>query len=111
MLRVECARERIGNIGSDLEAPVLLLRELDVQIGNVRVKLHDTGADWLLNRAVKGFSESITSIVESNLREQIEDQTKAALEQMNSYFLVHPEILLNLLGITMDDLEEHIVFV
>ena len=111
VLRVECARERIGNIGSDLEAPVLLLRELDVQIGNVRVKLHDTGADWLLNRAVKGFSESITSIVESNLREQIEDQTKAALEQMNSYFLVHPEILLNLLGITMDDLEEHIVFV
>lgn len=111
VLRVECARERIGNIGSSLEAPVLLLRELDVQIGDVSVKLHDTGADWLLNRAVKGFSESITSIVETNLREQIEEQTKAAIEQMNSYFLARPDILLSLLGITMDDLEEHIVFV
>ena len=88
VLRIECARERIGNIGSELEAPVLLLRELDVQVGRVHVKLHDTGADWLLNKAVKGFSESITSVVEANLKEQIGEQTKAAIEQMNSYFLV-----------------------
>jgi len=110
-LRVECARERVGNVGSDSEAPVLLLRELDVQIENVRLKLHDTGADWLLNKAVKGFSESITQTVEANLREQIYEQAETTLKQMNSYFLVHQEVFFSLLGVTMDDLEEHIVFV
>lgn len=88
VLRIECARERIGKIGSEVEAPVLLVRELNVQVGKVSVRLHDTGADWLLNKAVKGFSESITAVVEANLKEQIEEQTNAAIEQMNSYFLV-----------------------
>jgi len=112
VLRVECARERIGNVRSaDVVAPVLLLRELEVDIENVRLKVHDTGADWLLNQAVKGFSESITTVVESNLKEQIQEQLKSTLEKLNSYFHVNPEILLSLLGITMDDLEEHVVFV
>jgi hypothetical protein len=111
LVRVECARERIGKVGSVKSAPVLLLRELEVEIENVRLKVEDTGADWLLNKAVKGFSENITDVVESNLKEQIEEQTKLALEQMNSYFLVNQDILLNLLGISLDDLEEHIVWV
>lgn len=111
LLRVECARERIGKVGSSSVAPVLLLRELEVEIGTVRLKVEDTGADWLLNKAVKGFSENITEVVESNLKEQLQEQIQKALEQMNSYFLVNQDILLNLLGISLDDLEEHIVWV
>lgn len=113
LVRIECARERIAKVGSPPAAPVLLLRELEVKIENVRLRVEDTGADWLLNKAVKGLSENITDVVESNLREQIEEQTKLALEQLNSYFLVNQEILLNLLGISLDDLnyiEEHIVW-
>lgn len=111
LVRIECARERIGKVGSASTAPVLLLRELEVEIENVRLSVQETGADWLLNKAVKGFSENITEVVESNLKEQIEEQTKLALEQLNSYFLVNQDILLNLLGISLDDLEEHIVWV
>ena len=60
---------------------------------------------------MEGKAQNITSVVESNLKEQIQNQIKSALEQLNSYFLVHPDILLNLLGISMDDLEEHIVWI
>lgn len=111
LLRVECARERIGKVGSTSVAPVLLLRELEVEIDDVRLKVEDTGADWLLNKAVEGFSENITDVVESNLKEQLQEQTQQALEQLNSYFLVNQDILLNLLGISLDNLEEHIVWV
>jgi hypothetical protein len=110
LLRVECARERIGTVGSDTIAPVLIQQELEVEIGNVRLKVEDTGADWLLNKAVKGFSENITKVVESNLKEQIQQQTKNVLEQLNSYFAVNKDIFLNLLGISLDDLEERIVW-
>ncbi|CAB9505879.1 expressed unknown protein [Seminavis robusta] len=111
LLRVECARERIGNVGSDSVAPVLILRELEVGIENVRLKVEDTGVDWLLNKAVKGFSENITNVVKTNLKEQIQEQTTAAIEQLNSYFVVNQDIFLNLLGISLDDLEEHIKWV
>lgn len=111
LLRVECARERIGKVGATSVAPVLILRELEVEIEQVRLKVEDTGADWLLNKAVKGFSENITDVVESNLKEQIQEQTKQTLEKLNSYFLVNQDILLNLLGISLEDLEEHIVWV
>jgi hypothetical protein len=110
-LRVECARERIGNVGSETVAPVLIQQELEVEIGKVRLKVEDTGADWLLNKAVRGFSENITRVVESNLKEQIQEQTKKVLEQLNSYFAANKDIFLNLLGISLDDLEEHIVWV
>lgn len=111
LLRVECARERVGNAGTNLITPALILRELEVDIENVNLKVQDTGADWLLNKAVKGFAEQITQVVALNLKEQIEVQTKKAIEQLNSYFLVNPDILLNILGITMDDLEDHVVWV
>jgi hypothetical protein len=111
LLRVECARQRISNVGSDTVAPVLVQQELKVEIGKVRLKVEDTGADWLLNKAVRGFSENITKVVESNLKEQIQEQTKTLLVQLNSYFAVNEDIFLNLLGISLDDLEEHIVWV
>ena len=111
LLRVECARERIGNSGSDTVVPVLIQQELEVEIGNVRLKVEDTGADWLLNKAVKGFSDNITKLVKSNLKEQIQMQTKTVLEQLNSYFAVNKDIFLNLLGISLDDLEEHVLWV
>mgnify|MGYP005845792063 CR=1 FL=1 len=106
LFRVECARERIGTTESDLFAPVLVMRELEVDIENVKLKVQDTGADWLLNKAVKGFAEPITQVVAANLKEQVHEQTQKAIEQLNSYFFVNPDILLNILDVTMDDLDE-----
>lgn len=69
------------------------------------------GSDWVLNRAVKAFGENITKVVEENLRDQILEQSRAAIENLNAYFLVNPNMLLSLLGISMDDLEENVVWV
>lgn len=114
-LRVECAKERTqrGGLGADQASPVLQLRELDVSLERVTLQVRETGygSDWLLNRAVSAFSNEITQIVEENLREQIMQQTKNAIDNLNAYFLVNPEMLLNLLGVTMDDLEQNVVWV
>lgn len=88
--------------------PVLQIRELDVQLEKVRLKVKDTGfgSDWLLNRAVHVFTQHITNVVEENLKEQIEEQTKKAIANINSYFAMNPKIFLNILGISMDDLDD-----
>lgn len=92
---------------------ILRIQELCVELENLQLRVKDTGfgSDWLLNRAVHVFGESITRVVEENLRDQILEQCRAAVEHLNAYFLVHPNMILNLLGVSMDDLEEHVVFV
>lgn len=116
-LRVECAKERAQRSSSgDIDAsfvPVLLLRELTMSVENVWLKVKDTGfgSDWLLNKAVDAFADDITKVVEDNLRDQIQEQVRKALDSLNSYFLVNPNMLLNLLGISMDDLENNVVWV
>lgn len=108
-LRIECAKERTQTrSGCGSFSPVLYLRELEVHLEKVRLKVHDTGfgSDWLLNRAVHVFSDSITRVVEENLREQIHQQVKAAICSINSYFTMNPKIFLNILGISLDDLNE-----
>lgn len=89
------------------------IQELSVDLENMHLKVKDTGfgSDWVLNRAVKVFENNITKVVEENLRDQIFEQCRAAVENMNSYFLVNPNMLLNILGISMDDLEENVVWV
>lgn len=115
-LRIECAKERVKrstNAGVDVSAPILQIQELSVELENMQLKVQDTGfgSDWLLNRAVKVFGDNITKVVEDNLRDQILEQSRAAVENLNAYFLVNPNMLLNLLGISMDDLEENVVWV
>ena len=110
-LSVECVKGRVGKTGGEMAVPLLQLRELDVQLEKVKLKVRDTGADWLLNKVVKGFSDNITTIVASNLKEQVREQLEKALNNVNGYCEVNPDVMLGLLGITMDDLEERIVWV
>ena len=110
-LRIECIKERIRKIDTDVPVPVLKIRELDVQLERVKLKVRNTGADWVLNKVVKSFSDSMTQIMATNLKDQIQEQIELALENINSYFEVNPDMMLGLLGITMDDLEERVVWV
>jgi hypothetical protein len=110
-LRVDCLKEYSKTRGRDFAVPVLQLRELDVNLEKVSLKVQDTGADWLLNKVVKGFEDNITQIMEANLSDQVRDQIDLALENLNSYFHVNPDLILELLGISIDDLEEKIVWV
>jgi hypothetical protein len=84
-----------------------------VSLENLQLKVKDTGfgSDWLLNRAVHVFGDNITRVVEENLRDQILEQCRSAVDHLNGYFHVNPSLLLNLLGVSMDDLEEHVVYV
>ena len=110
-LRIECAKERRKPHG---ESPILHLSELEVSLEKVRLKVRDTGfgSDWLLNRAVQVFTENITQVVQDNLKEQFEQQVKMAIMSINSYFAMNPNILLSILGISMDDLDtENVVWV
>jgi hypothetical protein len=110
-LRVECRKERSNKFETEMTVPILQLQELDISIEKVKFKVKDTGADWILNQAVKSFSDQITEAVEANLKEQIKNQIGAALEHLNLYFMMNPDLLLGLLGIKMADLEENVVWV
>jgi hypothetical protein len=71
----------------------------------------ETGADWILNAVLKGFSHKITEIVEENLKEQIVKQVHVVLGQMNGFIDSNPDLLMHVLGITMADIEESVVCV
>lgn len=110
-LRVECRKERVNKMNTEATVPVLHCQELDVRLENVNFAVKDTGADWILNKAVMQFAGDITQVVEANLKEQVRLQVHAALENLNTYFVVNPDLMLSILGITMDDLEENLVWV
>lgn len=101
-LRVECAKERVksSNPGADMSTPILQLRNLDVKLDKLQMKVKDTGfgSDWVLNKAVQVFEKKLTEIVEGNLKEQIHEQAQNAIENINSYFLMNPDLLLNLVS-------------
>ena len=111
-LRVECAKERKRKTAlGETFYPVLILRELTTSLEKVDLRVKDTGygADWFVNKAVEAFSDDITKVVAENLKDQVLDQVSKALKSVNSYFLVNPEMLLTLLGVSLDDLEDHII--
>jgi len=108
-LRVECLKTQTQ--GPNAAIPILLLRELDVQLEKVKLEVRETGADWLLNKVVQGFEDSITEVVATNLEDQVREQVDLILDNLNSYFEVNPAIVLGLLGISMDDLSEHVEWV
>lgn len=108
-LRVECLKTQ--SHGPNSAIPILLLRELDVKLEKVKLQVRETGADWLLNKVVQGFEDSITEVVATNLEDQVREQVDLILDNLNSYFAVNPAIVLGLLGISMDDLAEHVEWV
>jgi hypothetical protein len=129
-LRVECAKERVkqpiphqssgggGGVGAqhsmDIVTPILQLRQLEVSLEKLSMTVKDTGfgSDWILNKAVEVFEEKLTEVVVTNLKDQIQEQlVQNILESLNSYFLINPNLLLNVLGISMDDLDENVVWV
>lgn len=115
-LRVECAKERVykeESGESESIAPILRLRELDITLEKLRMTVYDTGfgSDWILNKAVDVFEKNLTEIVEDNLKDKIREQIQNGIESLNSYFLLDPSLLLNILGISMDDLDENVVWV
>jgi len=101
-LRVECAKERVKSAKSvaDISTPILQLRNLDVKLDKLQMKVKDTGfgSEWVLNKAVQVFEKKLTEIVEGNLKEQIHEQAQNAIENINSYFLINPDLLLNLVS-------------
>lgn len=110
-LRVDCVKEYVRHASKESAVPLLQLRELDVSLEKVKLRVRDTGADWLLNKVVEGFADRFTEIMSTNLCEQVRNQIEEALKNMNSYFESNPEVLLGLLDITLDDLDEKIVWV
>lgn len=114
-LRVECAKERVKKpeLGIDISTPILQLRDLEVGLDKLQMTVTDTGfgSDWILNKAVEVFEDKLTEIVEANLKDQIQEQAQNVIENLNSYFLMNPSLLLNLIGISMDDLNENVVWV
>ena len=109
-VRIECAKEktRKSPLGADVFTPVFLLSDLDVSLDKLQMNVTDTGfgSDWIVNKAVTVFEEKLTEIVEINLRDQIKHQLKNLIESLNSYFLMNPTLLLNILGVSIDDLDE-----
>ena len=102
-LRVECAKERVTstNLGANImSTPILQLRSLDVKLEKLQMTVKDTGfgSDWILNKVIEVFEQKLTEIVEGNLREQIHEQAQNAIENINSYFLLNPDLLLNLVS-------------
>jgi hypothetical protein len=109
-LRIECAKNRVdhySNKGTNC-SPVLHLRELHVTLEKIKLRIKDTGfgSDWVLNQAVHVFQEAITKVVEDNLKEQIELHIRKTMDIANAYFVTNPQLFLNLLGISLDDLDD-----
>jgi len=110
-LRIECRKERIKKFDGEVTVPVLQLQELEVGLEQVNFRFKNTGADWLLNKIVSNFTKGITQLVRENMKEQISLSINDVLEHLNSYMEVNPDIMLKILGITIDDLEENIAWV
>lgn len=105
-LRVECAKERVKKsanpgLGVDISTPILQLRDFEVKLQKLQMMVKDTGfgSDWVLNKAVEMFEDKLTEVVEGNLKEQIKEQAQNAIESLNSYFLMNPDLLLNLVSL------------
>ena len=110
-LKVEVKKERVFRDGLESARPVLQLAEFDIHLEKLKLEFMETGADWILNAVLKGFSYQIAEIVQDNLKEQIGAQVHTILDQANDLLNTNPDILMNALGIKVSDLDESIVSV
>ena len=109
-LRLECRKERIQKLDTEVFVPALQVETLDVALEKVKFKFKSTGADWLLNGLVKGFREVISDVVETKTKEAIVQQIEETIVNVNEYLADNPDLLLNVLAIDIDDLEENVVY-
>lgn len=110
-LRMECCKERVQKLKSAELVPVLRLEEFDLKLHKVHMEFKETGFDWLLNKVISGFRDVISGIVEQNIRHQVLQQIHDALEHVNAFIEVNSDIVLKLLGITIEDLDENVAWV
>lgn len=110
-LRVEVKKERVNKHGFKAERPVLQLTKFDVRLEKLKLVFKETGADWILNSVLKGFRDQITEIVQDNLKEQISQQVHIILDQANGLIYNNPDLLMQILGVTVNNLEESIICV
>ena len=110
-IRIECRKERIKKPSEEVTVPVLQLQNLDIGLEQVNFGFKETGADWLLNKIVSNFTNGITQVVRENMKEQISLSINEVLHHLNSYIEVNPDLMLQILGITIDDLEENVAWV
>jgi len=110
-IRIECRKERIEKLGEELIVPVLQVQELEIGMESVNFLFKETGVDWLLNKIIDNFSSKITNVVKENLQGQLSLALEKSLETINKYIEVNPELMLKILGITIDDIEENVAWV
>lgn len=110
-IRIECRKERIKKLNEEVTVPVLQLQDLNIGLEQVNFRFKETGADWLLNKIIANFTKGITQIVRDNMKEQISLSINEVLHHLNSYIEVNPDLMLKVLGITIDDLEENVAWV
>ncbi len=110
-IRIECRKERIKKPTEEVTVPVLQLQDLDVGLEQVNFRFKETGADWLLNKIISNFTKGITQVVRENMKEQISLSINEVLHHLNSYIEVNPDLMLKILGISIDDLEENVAWV
>ena len=113
-MRIECVKDYVcskSSGGVEICVPLLQLQDFDVSLEQVKLHVKNTGADWLLNKVVEGFGDRFTDIMAANLQEQIQIQIEEVLKNLNDYFVTSPEVLLTVLDISLDDLEEKVVYV
>lgn len=104
-LRVEVKKDHLKKAGRRSERPLFQLATFEISLEKLSISFRDTGADWVLNTVLKGFRDQITQVVQDNVKDQIKKQVHIALEHVNGMFEGNPDLLLNMLGITLDDLE------
>jgi hypothetical protein len=110
-IRIECRKERIEKLGEEMIVPILQVQELEVGMESVSFMFRETGVDWLLNKVINNFSGKITNIVKENLQGQLSLAFEKSLETLNKYIEVNPDLMLKILGITIDDLDENVAWV
>ena len=107
LLKVEIKKERERNTGlrCSRDRPILHLAVFDISLEEISIAFKDTGADWVLNTVLKGFRDQITHVVQVNVKDQIESQVRIALDHVNDMFDTNSDLLLRMLGTSLDDLE------
>jgi hypothetical protein len=105
-LRIEVKKDRVKNEnGFWMQRPILQLASFDVRLEKLTILFKETGADWILNTVLKGFRDQINYVVQDNVKKQIMQQVHTALDHVNEMFTKNPELLMTMLGITLDELE------
>lgn len=106
IVRVECYKERNKNKSERSYYPVLRLRDYEFDLDGIDLRFQETGFDWFLNYAISGFREIISDLLSQNMRDQVHQQIRDSLSQVNELFMNNPDFVLGLLRIHIDDLEE-----